>query len=93
MSRISDPVNYKFVPVEINEVDIYTGILKLLSFIRPEWTAENIKFKVGHRHVKNMICLFKVFTYLYVLFLKKFRSLLMALQINLLRASTSMNMG
>lgn len=70
MSRISDPVNYKFVPVEINEVDIYTGILKLLSFIRPEWTAENIKFKVGHRHVKNMICLLKVFTK-YVLFKKK----------------------
>lgn len=61
MSRISDPVNYKFVPVEINEVDIYTGILKLLSFIRPEWTAENIKFKVGYRHVNIKVYFLKSF--------------------------------
>ncbi|CAH2091913.1 unnamed protein product [Euphydryas editha] len=55
MSHICDPVDYKFVPVEINEIDIFKGILKLLSFIRPEWTPENITFKVFTDGITNKL--------------------------------------
>lgn len=38
-----------FVPVKIDENDLYAGVLKLLKSIRPHWTQENIKLKVCFR--------------------------------------------
>lgn len=46
MSRVCDPAGHKFIPVEVMESDIYTGIYKILSAIKPEWPEEHIKFKV-----------------------------------------------
>ncbi|XP_047545921.1 ethanolamine kinase [Vanessa atalanta] len=55
MSHICNPVGHKFIPVEIQENDIFTGILKILSILRPEWTPENIKFKVFTDGITNKL--------------------------------------
>lgn len=49
MSSVCIPAGDIFVPVKIEENDIFTGILKLLEIIRPSWPSENIKFKVCSR--------------------------------------------
>lgn len=35
-----------FVPVEIEEHNIYDGILKVLRTVKPNWPQEKINFKV-----------------------------------------------
>lgn len=47
MSSVCLPAGDIFVPIQIEENDLYTGIFKLLEVIRPEWCKENVKFKVG----------------------------------------------
>lgn len=37
-----------FIPVEIEEGDIYAGIFKVLEKIRPDWPSESITFKVNN---------------------------------------------
>lgn len=47
MSLICLPAGDVFVPVKIEENDLYPGIKKLLQVLRPSWPSENIKFKVS----------------------------------------------
>lgn len=46
MASICLAAGDKYVQVKIDENDLYTGVLKLLKSIRPNWTQENIKLKV-----------------------------------------------
>ncbi|XP_023949336.1 ethanolamine kinase [Bicyclus anynana] len=55
MSRICDPAGHKYIPVEVEELDIYTGIYEILSAIRPEWPQGNIKFKVFTDGITNKL--------------------------------------
>lgn len=36
----------KFVPVTIEENDLFGGITKVLKVLRPTWPLDNVKFKV-----------------------------------------------
>ncbi|KOB75530.1 Choline/ethanolamine kinase [Operophtera brumata] len=44
-----------YVPVKIEENDLYTGIKKLLQVIRPSWPSENIKFKLFTDGITNKL--------------------------------------
>ncbi|CAG4964819.1 unnamed protein product [Parnassius apollo] len=44
-----------FIPVEIEEDDIYTGIYKVLQTIRPDWPAERINFKLFTDGITNKL--------------------------------------
>ncbi|CAH2268149.1 jg8156 [Pararge aegeria aegeria] len=55
MSRICDPAGHKYIPVEVKELDIYTGIYEILSAIRPDWPQANIKFKVFTDGITNKL--------------------------------------
>lgn len=46
MSSVCLAAGDTFVPVKIDENDLYAGVLKLLKTIRPNWIQENIKLKV-----------------------------------------------
>jgi hypothetical protein len=48
MSSVCLPAGDVFVPVQIEENDIYAGIYSLLEVIRPEWSKEHVKFKVDN---------------------------------------------
>ncbi|XP_045763880.1 ethanolamine kinase [Maniola jurtina] len=55
MSRVCDPAGHKFIPVEVDDFDIYTGIYKILSVIKPDWPQENIKFKIFTDGITNKL--------------------------------------
>ncbi|CAK1578309.1 unnamed protein product [Parnassius mnemosyne] len=44
-----------FIPVEIEEGDIYTGIYKVLQTIRPAWPPERINFKLFTDGITNKL--------------------------------------
>lgn len=46
MSSVCLPAGDVYIPVKIEENDLFGGILKVLAVIRPEWAPENINFKV-----------------------------------------------
>lgn len=46
MSSVCLPAGDIFVPVKIEENNLNDGILKLLTVLRPDWPADDIKFKV-----------------------------------------------
>lgn len=51
MSVVSLPAGDIYVPVKIEDNDLYGGIFKLLKAIRPNWNRENIKFKVTYCNI------------------------------------------
>ncbi|XP_063379777.1 ethanolamine kinase [Cydia fagiglandana] len=55
MSTVCLPAGDIFVPVQIEENDIYTGIFKLLEVIRPEWSKEHVKFKLYTDGITNKL--------------------------------------
>lgn len=46
MSRTCDAAGHQFIPIEVEENNIFVGIYKILSVIKPNWPENNIKFKV-----------------------------------------------
>lgn len=44
-----------FVPIKIDENDIYAGVTKLLKNIRPKWNKENIKLKTLTDGITNKL--------------------------------------
>ncbi|XP_013134700.1 PREDICTED: ethanolamine kinase isoform X2 [Papilio polytes] len=44
-----------FIPVEIEEGDIYAGIFKVLEKIRPDWPSESITFKLFTDGITNKL--------------------------------------
>lgn len=46
MSRTCDAAGHQFIPIEVEENNIFAGIYKILSVIKPNWPENNIKFKV-----------------------------------------------
>lgn len=43
----------KFVPVTIEETDLFGGITKVLKVLRPTWPLDNVKFKVINKAQSN----------------------------------------
>lgn len=60
MSRICDHAGHNFISVEVEENNIYAGIYKILSVIKPNWPPNNIKFKVVYilfkLSLKHFLC-------------------------------------
>ncbi|CAH0628927.1 unnamed protein product [Chrysodeixis includens] len=44
-----------FVPIKIDENDLYTGVLELLAHIRPNWIQENVKLKTLTDGITNKL--------------------------------------
>lgn len=59
MSSVCLAAGDVYVPVKIEENDLYTGVLKLLEVIKPNWTPNNITFKVNN-YIINIYILFKI---------------------------------
>ncbi|XP_072941683.1 ethanolamine kinase [Epargyreus clarus] len=55
MSINSFKFDYKFIPIEIDENNIFEGILNVLKVIRPDWTPEAIDFKVFTDGITNKL--------------------------------------
>ncbi|CAG9791938.1 unnamed protein product [Diatraea saccharalis] len=55
MSSICLPGGDLYVPIKIEENDIYDGIQKLLKVIRPNWPTENLKFKLFTDGITNKL--------------------------------------
>lgn len=47
----------KFVPVTIEENDLFGGITKVLKVLRPTWPLDNVKFKVRQKNVIETNCM------------------------------------
>lgn len=57
-----------FVPIKIDENDLYTGVLKLLGHIRPNWIQENVKLKVNiYKKTNKFSFYFLVFSSIFLL--------------------------
>ncbi|XP_022114554.2 ethanolamine kinase [Pieris rapae] len=46
---------HKFIPIEIEENNIYPGVLKILHEIRPEWPEDKINFKLFTDGITNKL--------------------------------------
>ncbi|CAH0717217.1 unnamed protein product, partial [Brenthis ino] len=55
MSRICDRAGHNFISVEVEENNIYAGIYKILSAIKPNWPPNNIKFKLFTDGITNKL--------------------------------------
>ncbi|XP_026765148.1 ethanolamine kinase [Galleria mellonella] len=55
MSLICLPAGDTFVPVKIEENDLYGGILNFLKVIRPNWISNNITFKTFTDGITNKL--------------------------------------
>ncbi|XP_059060129.1 ethanolamine kinase [Achroia grisella] len=55
MSLICLPAGDTFVPVKIEEHDLYGGILNFLKVIRPNWQSDNITFKTFTDGITNKL--------------------------------------
>ncbi|XP_035431125.1 ethanolamine kinase [Spodoptera frugiperda] len=55
MSSVCLAAGDTFVPVKIDENDLYAGVLKLLKTIRPNWIQENIKLKTLTDGITNKL--------------------------------------
>ncbi|CAG9090725.1 unnamed protein product [Plutella xylostella] len=55
MTSVCLPAGDVYVPVKIEDHDIFSGILKLLAVIRPEWSPDNIKFKTFTDGITNKL--------------------------------------
>ncbi|CAG4940598.1 unnamed protein product [Colias eurytheme] len=55
MSSICSRDGHKFIPVEVDETNIYPGIYSILEEIRPNWRPENIKFKIFTDGITNKL--------------------------------------
>lgn len=56
MSSVCLPAGDTFVPIKIEENNLYDGILKLLAVLRPGWPSDNIKFKVRVTRQGYLLC-------------------------------------
>lgn len=55
MSRTCDAAGHQFIPIEIDENNIFAGIYKILSVIKPNWPENNIKFKLFTDGITNKL--------------------------------------
>lgn len=62
----------KFVPVTIEENDLFGGITKVLKVLRPTWPLDNVKFKVRRKVFVTETNSMEVWTYGVYLFYTNF---------------------